>query len=236
MRSLPRIDSAYWLALSAASIFGTNTGDFVAGFLHLGHLAGLPWLLAAFLVILGLERLSPVKTPLWFWAAIITMRTAATNMGDAFHDFGIDLTVSVPLTLLVYAACVYFYARRAGTRQPGDDTVRVNPAYWVAMMVAGVLGTVGGDLAAFRTGLTAPGATVVFFALAAIFMRIVGVRALVVSAVAYWTAVGLLRTGGTAGGDSLAHAIGLPWSTLATGIVFVALALFQSRRAAVRLP
>src|SRR3954465_4351238 len=89
MRSLPRVDIRYWFALSAASIFGTNTGDFVAGYLHIGHLAGLPWVLAAFAAVLVLERVSPVKTPMWFWAAIITMRTAATNVGDAFHDFGI---------------------------------------------------------------------------------------------------------------------------------------------------
>ena len=79
MRSIPTIDARYWLALSAASIFGTNTGDFVAGYLHVGHLAGLPWLLAVFAVILLLERVSPVKTPLWFWAAIITMRTGSSS-------------------------------------------------------------------------------------------------------------------------------------------------------------
>src|ERR1700760_1213666 len=148
MQSLPRIDARYWLALCAASIFGTNTGDFVAGYLHIGHLAGLPWLLAAVVVILALQRVSPVKTPLWFWAAIITMRTAATNVGDAFHDFHIGFAISVPLTLAIFVACVAVYARVTPKRAPGDDTVQVNGAYWVTMMLAGVLGTVGGDVAA----------------------------------------------------------------------------------------
>src|SRR3954452_12246168 len=137
MRSLPRIDRRYWLALAAASIFGTNTGDFVAGYLHIGHLAGLPWLLAAFLLILLLERVSTVKTPLWFWAAIITMRTAATNVGDAFHDFGMGFGISVPVTLVLFVLSVVLYARLTPTRAPGDDTVKVNAAYWVAMMLAG---------------------------------------------------------------------------------------------------
>src|SRR5947209_5635965 len=148
MRSLPRIDTRYWYALSAASIFGTNTGDYVAGYLHIGHLAGLPWLLAAFALILFLERQSPVKTPLWFWAAIITMRTAATNVGDAFHDFGMGFGISVPLMLVIFALCVAIYARTTPVRAPGDDTVQVNTAYWVTMMMAGIFGTVGGDLAA----------------------------------------------------------------------------------------
>src|SRR3954468_2827453 len=140
------------MALSAASIFGTNTGDFVAGYLHIGHLAGLPWLLAAFVGILLLERASPVKTPLWFWAAIITMRTAATNGGDAFHDFHMGFGISVPVSLALFVASVALYARVTPARAPGDDTVQVNGAYWLAMMLAGVLGTVGGDLAAKGLG------------------------------------------------------------------------------------
>jgi uncharacterized membrane-anchored protein len=222
MRSLPRIDARYWLALSAASIFGTNTGDFVAGYLHMGHLAGLPWLTAAFALILVLERVSPVKTPLWFWAAIITMRTAATNVGDAFHDFGMGFGISVPVTL---------YARVTPRRNAGDDTVRVNAAYWIAMMLAGVLGTVGGDAAA--KSLTNPGAAAVFFAIAGAAIAYLGRRGLLLVAGAYWIVVGLIRTAGTAGGDTVAHAIGLAPSTVLTGAVFLVLVVASSRSPAI---
>jgi uncharacterized membrane-anchored protein len=227
MRSLPRIDARYWLALCAASIFGTNTGDFVAGYLHIGHLAGLPWLLAAFLAILAVERVSPVKTPLWFWAAIITMRTAATNVGDAFHDFGMGFAISVPVTLVLFAASVALYARVTPPRRPGDDTVQVNWAYWIAMMLAGVLGTVGGDLAS--KWLTDPGAAAVFFVIVAILIPSLRRRGLLLMAAAYWTAVALIRTAGTAGGDTIAHAIGLAPSTFLTGVVFLVLVIVSSR-------
>jgi len=231
MHSLPRIDTRYWLALSAASIFGTNTGDFVAGYLHIGHLAGLPWLLAVFLLIVGLERLSPVKTPLWFWAAIITMRTAATNVGDAFHDFGMGFGISVPVSLALFALCVAVYARVTPDRKAGDDTVQVNASYWLAMMLAGVLGTVGGDLAAKL--LTRPGAAVAFFAIVVVAIASFRRRGLLLQAAAYWAVVALIRTAGTAGGDTIAHSIGLAPSTLATGIVFLVLVLISSRSPAV---
>ena len=224
MRSRPRIDSRYWLALAAASIFGTNTGDFVAGYLHLGHLAGLPWLLALFVAILVLERLSAVKTPLWFWAAIITMRTAATNVGDAFHDFHLGFDVSVPVMAALFAASVWLYARLTPGRGAGDDTVKVN---WIAMMFAGVLGTVGGDLAA--KGLSNPGAAGVFFALAAAAIAIFRRRGTLLAAAPYWLAVALIRTAGTAGGDTVAHAIGLAPSTVLTGLAFVVLIVVSSR-------
>jgi uncharacterized membrane-anchored protein len=227
VRSLPRIGAHYWLALSAASIFGTNTGDFVAGYLHLGHLAGLPWLLAAFAVILVLERASPVKTPLWFWAAIITMRTAATNVGDAFHDFGMGFAISVPLTLALFVASVAVYARVTPKQAAGEDTVRVNAAYWVAMMLAGVLGTVGGDAAA--RWLTNPGAAVVFFAIAAVAIAYLGRRGVLLVAAGYWAVVALIRTAGTAGGDTVAHAIGLAPSTVLTGVIFLVLVIASSR-------
>ena len=227
MQSLPRIDARYWLALSAASIFGTNTGDFVAGYLHLGHLAGLPWLLAAFALILVLERLSPVKTPLWFWAAIITVRTAATNMGDAFHDFGMGFGISVPVMLVLFGICVALYASVTPRRAPGDDTVRVNASYWVAMMLAGVLGTVGGDAAA--RVLSNPGAAAVFFALAWLAIAYLRRRDRLLLALSYWTVVALIRTAGTAGGDTIAHAIGLAPSTVLTGVIFLVLVMASSR-------
>lgn len=227
MRSLPRIDARYWLALSAASVFGTNTGDFVAGYLHIGHLAGLPWLLAAFALILVLERMSPVKTPLWFWTAIITMRTAATNVGDAFHDFGMGFAISVPVTLALFIASAAVYAFVTPRRAPGDDTVQVNAAYWVAMMLAGVLGTVGGDAAA--KALTNPGAAAVFFAIAAAAIVYLGRRKWLLLAVAYWAVVALIRTAGTAGGDTIAHAIGLAPSTVLTGMAFLVLVIASSR-------
>ncbi|HZZ95254.1 MAG TPA: hypothetical protein VFE23_22030 [Usitatibacter sp.] len=226
MRSLPRIDRRYWLALSAASIFGTNTGDFVAGYLHIGHLAGLPWLLVAFALILFLERISPVKTPLWFWAAIITVRTAATNVGDAFHDFGMGFAISVPVALVLFVLSVALYARLAPTRA-ANDTVQVTAPYWGAMMLAGVLGTVGGDAAA--KFLSNPGAAVVFFALAWAAIAYFGRRHVLLLAPAYWTVVALIRTAGTAGGDTIAHAIGLAPSTVITGLVFLALIIISSR-------
>jgi uncharacterized membrane-anchored protein len=227
MKSLPRIDLRYWLALSAASIFGTNTGDFVARYLHMGHLSGLPWLLALFILILVLERFSAGRTPLWFWAAIITMRTAATNVGDAFHDFGLGFGISVPVSLLIFIACVAIYARVTPKRAPGDDTVQVNTAYWIAMMMAGVLGTVGGDWVARY--LTNPGTAVLIFAVAAAAIAYFRRRGILLQAAAYWAVVGLIRTAGTAGGDTIAHAIGLAPATVLTGVVFIVLAVTASR-------
>lgn len=224
MRNLPKINAGYWLSLCAASTFGTNTGDFVAGYLHIGHLAGLPWLAALFAAILLLERRAR-HSAVYFWAAIITMRTAATNVGDAFHDFGVDLAISTPAMLAVFALSVVVYRRRAGDGT-AYGTVRVTPWYWVTMMIAGILGTVGGDFASFRAGLTAPGAALVFGVLIAISVIWFSRKRTMLDAGPYWLTVGLIRIGGTAAGDACAHALKLPLSTAVTGLVFVGLVTY----------
>jgi len=230
VRNLPGITASYWLALVAASVFGTNTGDFVAGYLHLGHLAGLPCLGLLFGAILLLAKRARRSPVLHFWAAIITVRTAATNVGDAFHDFHVAYGVSVPVVLALFAASVLLYRHVAGSRS-GEATVRVNAVYWLAMMLAGVLGTIGGDCASYRLGLTPAGAACVFGVLVALSIWWFRKKGNLLNAIPYWTSVGLIRTAGTATGDALAGALGLPLSTALTGLVFAGLVAYFTSRA-----
>jgi uncharacterized membrane-anchored protein len=222
---MPRINATYWLALVAASTFGTNTGDFVAKYLHLGHLAGLPYMGLLFAAILLSARWARRDHALYFWAAIITMRTAATNVADAFQDFRIPFHVSVPLVLALFAASVLFY-KRAAPASAGDANTPVNSAYWLSMMLAGILGTVAGDFASFRVGLTPPVTAAVFGALILGAIAWFSRRGTLPHPVPYWTTVALIRTGGTAAGDAAAISLGLAASTALTGLAFVGLVFY----------
>jgi uncharacterized membrane-anchored protein len=219
MRNVPKINRDYWQALIAASVFGTNTGDFVADYLHLGHLAGFPFLLLLFAAILLAQRSLRAGSALFFWAAIITVRTAATNVGDAFKDFHLGFPISVPLMAIVFVASVALYARRQA-RRPGEGAIRVDAAYWGCMMLAGVLGTLGGDCSSYLLGHNHAATAGIFGALA---LGAIAWTAKRPSAARYWTAVALVRIAGTGGGDALAHLLGLSASTAITGCIFVAL-------------
>jgi uncharacterized membrane-anchored protein len=144
-------------------------------------------------------------------------------VGDAFHDFGIDLNVSVPVVLVIFAMCAFIYMRRA---RSSDATVQVNSAYWVCMMLAGVLGTIGGDFVSYRLGLTALGAAIVCGLLITASIAWFGRRGTLLSVGPYWLTVALIRTGGTALGDAVAHAVKLPLSTALTGAVFIGLVVY----------
>jgi uncharacterized membrane-anchored protein len=142
--------------------------------------------------------------------------------------------ISVPVMLALFIASVALYARVTPRRAPGDDTVQVNAAYWVAMMLAGVLGTVGGDAAA--RVLSNPGAATVFFAIPWAAIAYLQGRGVLLLAAPYWAVVALIRTAGTAGGDTIAHAIGLAPSTVLTGLVFLVLVVASSRSPARHIP
>src|ERR1700720_3463883 len=76
---LPTIGARYWAALCLASIFGANMGDFCAHNLGLGHVAGLPFLALALAVVVLAERFDRSVHEIYYWTAIIIVRTAATN-------------------------------------------------------------------------------------------------------------------------------------------------------------
>ena len=171
---------------------------------------------------------------LWFWFAIITVRTAATNVGDMFKDWHIDFAVSIPIVLALFVCAVWVYSRFFEGTTLGD-TVHVTPSYWVCMMLAGVLGTLAGDFASFRLHLTPPGTAVVVGALVAMTLRL-GRRGKILAPALYWTTVALIRTAGTGAGDALAHALSLPWSTLLTGLAFLVpvIAFYRTGRSTVQ--
>jgi len=228
VRDLPSVNAKYWLSLGAASIFGTNSGDFVAGYLHVGHLGGLPYLALLFGAILLAARFSEQSSVLYFWAAIITVRTAATNVGDTFHDFHIPYSVCIPFVLALFAASVLLYKRVAGNSAQ-EGSVRVNSAYWLAMMLAGILGTIGGDFASFRMGLTPPGAAVVVGLVLLASIVWFDQKRILLNPLPYWASVALIRTAGTAAGDALADALRLALSTAVTGLIFVGLVVYFYR-------
>ena len=155
MRIVPKLNSKYWLVLVAASVFGTNTGDFLSDYLHLGHVTGLPYLGLVLSAIFVLEKFSPWASIAFFWAAIIVIRTAATNIADATHDIGIYGLGAVALIFIAFLFAVRHYKHVSDTQTNTSNAPRIDAFYWVVMALAGIVGTLAGDItsAAFGFGL-----------------------------------------------------------------------------------
>jgi uncharacterized membrane-anchored protein len=234
-RHLPSLGPEFWTALCFASVFGANMGDFFAQGLGLGHLRGLPFLAAALFLIVVLERFDQLTHEGWYWAAVVTIRTAATNLGDLLCG---DLRLSrlmVTLILSIILAAIVAVVWNAWRRSGGLDLKRLvlgaDANYWLCMLVAGTLGTVLGDYFSHDLNLSNVLASIVLgLPLACCF--IVGGRGRILQPALYWITVVLIRSAGTTVGDFFAqrNVLGLSLSTAATGAAFVLLLFIQWAR------
>ena len=224
---LPTLGPRYWTALCIASIFGANMGDFFAHNLHLGHVAGLPFLALALAVVMAVERFDRMRHQFYYWCAIIIVRTAATNFADfTAGDLKLPrLWVMVTLAILLAGAVwlSWRFAWRSLTDKL-DNVLCADLGYWVCMFIAGALGTVIGDYCSHNLKLDDGGAAILLSPIVALLF-LAGREGRLLLLPLYWTTVVAIRAAGTAVGDYLAsrNMLGLPLSTAVTGLVFVAL-------------
>jgi uncharacterized membrane-anchored protein len=232
---LPALGPRYWAALCIASIFGANMGDFFAHNLGLGHVAGLPFLAAALAIVMVAERFDPLRHQVYYWCAIIIVRTAATNFADfAAGDLKLPrLWIMVVLAMLLVAAV--WLSWRFAWRQlanKADEVLCADLGYWVCMFLAGTLGTVIGDYSSHNLKLDDAGAAILLSPIVALLL-VAGRNGRLLLLPLFWTTVVAIRAAGTAIGDTLAgrHMLGLPLSTAMTGAVFIVLLLIWKQQA-----
>jgi uncharacterized membrane-anchored protein len=231
----PVVDGRYWLAITLASVFGTNLGDLYAHTSGLGLLPGVAVLVAMALAVFLVEPRDRLNHELYYWVVIIVIRTGATNIAD-YLAFRLRIP-PLPLTVALAALLVIlaWMPARAGSPRLANGLPETNGRYWAAMLTAGVFGTVVGDISAHAVGLGTAAIGLTF--ILALALLVAPKFTWVSVAAAYWLVVAAARTAGTAVGDWLAESkglkLGLPLSTLLTGLVFVGvLLLWTSRRPA----
>lgn len=229
----PRVDARYWTAITLASVFGTNLGDFYAHESGLGIVKGLAVLALVAAIAFVVERFEQCRHEAYYWLVIILIRTGATNIAD-YLAFRIRVQPVVLTLGLIALLCLFGWGTHRAFRTSHNSSrtlPKTDAAYWLAMLTAGVFGTVMGDICEHAIGEG--------FASVVLTTLLLGVllsgrgRAAQIIAL-YWTTVAVARTAGTAIGDWLAENkllhIGLPVSTLLTGMAFVAvLVVWRSR-------
>ncbi len=231
----PSIDARYWAAITLASVFGTNLGDLYAHESGFGLLRGLPLLILLFALVCIAERFDRRAHEAYFWAAIIILRTGATNIADyltwRLHVDGGLLSVGLGVAL---AALAYYALRRNDGARALAVAPKTDALYWTAMLTAGVFGTALGD---YFENLVGKGPAAIGLSLALALALLIYKHSRVSPIARYWLVVGVARTTGTAIGDWLAESsrlnIGLELSTLLTGLAFVGVVVFWRRRRAV---
>lgn len=213
MRAM-NITPAYWLAMLAASALGTNLGDLWGEDLLAGLAASLASLLVICAMAVWYDRRNAGRTEAGYWVAVVAMRAAATNLADMMtHQLALGyVLVSVVLAVLTLVA-----ARFTKPDLGRGNSPCVDGAYWTVMFIAGLFGTVAGDLIDATVGLYAAAAALCTILAALIAIRQAGTRP---SVLLFWSIVMVERCAGTALGDGLAShravGLGVPLATACT--------------------
>jgi uncharacterized membrane-anchored protein len=234
---LPTLGPRYWVALCLASIFGANMGDFVAHVMGLGHVTGLPFLAAALAVVMVVERFDRTVHQAHYWIAIIIVRTAATNFADFAcgdmkqHRTWVIAALTISLVVALSVSWQWSWRRLVAKTEDEATVLRADLGYWISMFLAGTLGTVIGDYCSHDLHLGDAGASILLSPLLGVLF-LVGRNGPLRWLPFYWLTVVTVRAAGTAVGDLVSgrNMLGLPLSTLVTGMLFVALLLIWKER------
>jgi uncharacterized membrane-anchored protein len=235
--NVPTVDARYWTGITMASIFGCNLGDCLSFYQHWNHWIGLAPLALIFAALLFGESRSTRGTEAWYWAIVIVLRAAATNLADlATHTFGWPYPI-VTLVLAVLQVLVVWPVLPRLTAVGNDRGGRpaTNGWYWLSLLTAGTLGTAVGDWVADELHLGTGYGTLL---LGAIFVVVLaaGSPTRWTTKAGYWLAIVAVRSAGTTAGDWMAFReepglanglnLGLAWSTALTCALFLSVLVF----------
>jgi uncharacterized membrane-anchored protein len=227
------VTRSYWFAMLAASAFGTNVGDLWAEALFPGPIASLASLLGICAVAVWYHRRAAARTETGYWVAIVAMRAAATNLADILTH---GLALSYVLASVLLGILTLIGARFTDPDFSRSGSPRVDGAYWTAMFIAGVFGTVAGDLIHHNVGLYNASAALCVLLAGLILAREKGAP---VSMLLFWSIVMAERCAGTAVGDALASrravGLGVPIASVCTAALMI-ISLWMRARLSRRYP
>ena len=221
--------TAFWLAMFAASAFGTNLGDLWTGRLGFNEPIAFGLLVIVSTAAILADRRVGVRTEVAYWVAIVVLRAAATNVADLMTErlhfpYG---PVAEALALLAIAAGLL---TRAGHARRRAISPVIDAWYWTAMFIAGVFGTVAGDLMNRTVGVLPSAALLAALLSLVLLIRARWVPNLMLS---YWVAVLAERAAGTPVGDGLASrhgfSLGLPVATTVTAALLAGALAWRER-------
>lgn len=246
-RHVPTIGPYYWLVFAVATIFGANMGDFLSQYLGLGTVRGVPILAVALVVALFLERLdNRSDSKAWYWAAIMLIPIAASNLGDFAVSHGYSrrwLLAGLAILLIIThfggrSESEHMLAMRLLTRPGQQARPLTDASYWIGMIVAGTLGPLISDSCAYTLRLGSIGSAALQLGLLAATF---GLHYMPNASrwLIHWLTIVLIRGAGTAIADVLVKDprvhIGLLASTAAAGVAtLLLLVLWPAERPARR--
>ena len=213
--------------MAMASTFGANLGDFLAWQLKLGHWPAALVAAAAFVAVLTVERFLRCGSIPLYWIAVILVRACATDIADGSSSLHLTFSSAIPLGIVILAAAVGL-CRRWIVKDTENTGLRVNAAYWLLMLLAGIPGTLLADCLAYAAMLLALKSTLFYAALLVMLFAIGGIKRFV-EPVFFWSAMVFVGSFGSNFDDFVGQGIGQAGSLLViTGFLLSLLIFYRA--------
>lgn len=221
-RALP-----YWATLLAACSIGETCADLVSHEFGWGYVRASALFVAAFLLLVALERRVRVPESARYWIAVALMSTTGTALADLFtRTLRLGYAGTSTLLLAAFAGVLFAWGRirrgdGAGAANVGDPAATRVPlrlehgvlpptdaGYWAAIMVASTLGTSLGDFVSDGLGVGFGAGTLLLGTILAVIL-VAGRFVNGGSTALYWAALVTTSTIGATSGDWLTKEDGL---------------------------
>ncbi|WP_321791183.1 hypothetical protein [Burkholderia pyrrocinia] len=225
MKTVPVVGLRYWIAIAIASMCGANLGDIIPDTLKLDTGTGLILLTMTLAGLVLVERVTTKRSETFYWAAILIVRAAATNIADYaivgahFTYLGTWAGLALAMVILITLYCVRESRPTNGTLPSADGL------YWFTMLTAGTLGTVMADGIGHAIQPVNVGVPVSALLATLTTLTILRIRNRMASsgAASYWISIVSIRWWGTNVGDILAFLLSPPVSAAMTGLTLATL-------------
>ncbi len=215
-KNIPILDIHYWITILVASVLGTTFGDFISNDLKLGFVGGLLVLSVVIAIIFIAESKVKWNSVVWYWAAIVIARTAATNLADflthtlKFHNGLVALLLAGLLIafLLIPSHSYQATSLNLATNNLPKLLPKTNTRYWIAILIVSTLGTALGDFISTDLRLGVKLGTLILVTILAVVL-VFEISTRTTNKARYWTLLAIVRTTGTVLGDYLTSEEGL---------------------------
>lgn len=240
---LPALDARYWLVVSLITILGSNAADFVSD--RFDSIAALdtaldlhvPIIAALLLAVLWFEPRDRSASRRCYWLALLLVPMTSSDLAGLVMSGAPIGRIGIISVLIIALVSTFLIARSDAMHavasnmmlRPRPNLPLTDASYWLAMLIASVLGTTASDWLTMTEGLSdglalpiagvpALAAIVAFHLLPAHFRFVL-----------YWVAIVLLNAAATAAGHFLAWnpyvGIGLPLSLVVPALALAVIAL-----------
>jgi uncharacterized membrane-anchored protein len=238
---LPALDTRYWLIVTLITILGSNAGDFVSARLDTAFDAHVPVVAALLLAVLLLEPRDTSASRRCYWLALLLVPMTSNDLAGLVMSGAPIGRIGIVSGLLLALVSTFLIARSDAMHavasnmmlRPRPNLPLTDASYWLAMLIASVLGTTASDWLTATEGLSdgmalpiagvpALAAIVAFHLLPARFRFVL-----------YWVAIVSLDAAATAAGHFLAWhphlGIGLPQSLAVLALALLVVAVLGRR-------